>query len=298
MIDNEVFRRAQVLIEALPYIRHFYGKRMVIKYGGKAMIDEKLKRQVIADIVLLHYVGIKPILVHGGGPEINDVMKRMGKQPQFVRGLRVTDLETVKIVEMVLVGCINKELVELFNQTGVMAIGLSGKDANLLIARRLTPDETGGVDLGFVGKVEEINTDVLDVLIANGYIPVIASIGCDRDGNTLNLNADHVAGKLAAAVCATKLVVLTDVRGVCRDPNDEETLISTLTDKDAQKLINDGVIGEGMIPKIEACIEALKGDVERAHIINGAIPHALLMELFTDEGIGTMIIRSAESTGM
>ncbi|MFA4029877.1 MAG: hypothetical protein GDYSWBUE_001186 [Candidatus Fervidibacterota bacterium] len=295
MINDELQKRAQVLIEALPYIRHFYGKHIVIKYGGKAMVDEKLKRQVIADIVLLHYVGIKPVLVHGGGPEINEVMRQMGKQPKFVGGLRVTDEETVRIVEMVLTGSVNKELVELFNQNGARAIGLSGKDGNLFTARRLTPDETEGVDLGFVGEVESINTDVLRVLIDNGYIPVIASIGSDKDGKTLNLNADHVAGKLAAAIHAAKLIVLTDVRGICRDQNDELTLISTLTDEDALRLIEEGVIGEGMIPKVQACIEALKGGVEKAHIISGAIPHALLMELFTDEGIGTMIIRSGVS---
>ncbi len=295
MINDELQKRAQVLIEALPYIRHFYGKHIVIKYGGKAMVDEKLKKQVIADIVLLHYVGIKPVLVHGGGPEINEVMRQMGKQPKFVGGLRVTDEETVRIVEMVLTGSVNKELVELFNQNGARAIGLSGKDGNLFTARRLTPDETEGVDLGFVGEVESINTDVLRVLIDNGYIPVIASIGSDKDGKTLNLNADHVAGKLAAAIHAAKLIVLTDVRGICRDQNDELTLISTLTDEDALRLIEEGVIGEGMIPKVQACIEALKGGVEKAHIISGAIPHALLMELFTDEGIGTMIIRSGVS---
>ncbi|MDW8026640.1 MAG: acetylglutamate kinase [Armatimonadota bacterium] len=294
MINNELQRRAQVLIEALPYIRHFYGKHIVIKYGGKAMTDEKLKRQVIADIVLLHYVGIKPVLVHGGGPEINDAMRRMGKQPQFVSGLRITDEETVRIVEMVLVGSVNKELVELFNQNGAKAIGLSGKDGNLFTAQRLTPDKTEGIDLGFVGEVESINTEVLSLLIANGYIPVIASIGSDKDGRTLNLNADHVAGKLAAAINAIKLIVLTDVRGVCRNPNDEQTLISTLTDEDALMLIREGIISGGMIPKVEACIEALKGGVERAHIINGAIPHALLMELFTDEGIGTMLIPSEQ----
>lgn len=297
MVNDELQKRAQVLIEALPYIRHFYGKHIVIKYGGKAMIDEELKRQVIADIVLLHYVGIKPVLVHGGGPEIDDVMRRMGKQPRFVSGLRVTDEDTIRIAEMVLVGSVNKELVELFNQNGAKAVGLSGKDGNLFVARRLTTSETEGVDLGFVGEVERVNTEILEVLIGKGYIPVIASIGSDWDGKTLNLNADHVAGRLAAALRATKLIVLTDVRGIYRDPADEGTLISMLTDEDALRLIKEGVISKGMIPKVEACIEALRGGVERAHIISGAIPHALLMELFTDEGIGTMIVRSEHHEG-
>lgn len=297
MVNDELQKRAQVLIEALPYIRHFYGKHIVIKYGGKAMIDEELKRQVIADIVLLHYVGIKPVLVHGGGPEIDDVMRRMGKQPRFVSGLRVTDEDTIKIAEMVLVGSVNKELVELFNQNGAKAVGLSGKDGNLFVARRLTTSETEGVDLGFVGEVERVNTEILEVLIGKGYIPVIASIGSDWGGKTLNLNADHVAGRLAAALRATKLIVLTDVRGIYRDPADEGTLISMLTDEDALRLIKEGVISKGMIPKVEACIEALRGGVEKAHIISGAIPHALLMELFTDEGIGTMIVRSEHHEG-
>jgi len=256
------------------------------------MVDHELKRQVIADIILLHYVGIKPVLVHGGGPEISEIMERMGKKPQFVHGMRVTDEETVKIAEMVLVGNINKELVELFNQHGSKAVGLSGKDGRLLLARKLTPDEMGGVDLGFVGEVTHVNTEILDVLIDKGYIPVIASIGSDENGRTLNLNADHVAGKLSVAVNAVKLIVLTDVCGICRDPEDERSIMPVLTDEEALMLINEGVITKGMIPKVRACIEALKGGVERAHIINGAIPHALLMEIFTDKGIGTMIVSS------
>jgi acetylglutamate kinase len=292
VITDDLLKQAQVLIEALPYIRRFYGKRMVIKYGGKAMVDHELKRQVIADIILLHYVGIKPVLVHGGGPEISEVMERMGKKPQFVHGMRVTDEETARIAEMVLVGNINKELVELFNQHGSKAVGLSGKDGRLLLARKLTPDETGGIDLGLVGEVTHVETEILDVLIDKGYIPVIASIGSDEDGRTLNLNADHVAGKLSAAIKATKLIVLTDVCGICRDPEDENSLIPVLTDEEALKLIEDGIITKGMIPKVRACVEALRGGVERAHIINGAIPHALLMEIFTDKGIGTMIVSS------
>jgi len=292
VISDDLLKQAQVLIEALPYIKRFYGKRIVIKYGGKAMVDHELKRQVIADIILLHYVGIKPVLVHGGGPEISEIMERMGKKPQFVHGMRVTDEETVKIAEMVLVGNINKELVELFNQHGSKAVGLSGKDGRLLLARKLTPDEMGGVDLGFVGEVTHVNTEILDVLIDKGYIPVIASIGSDENGRTLNLNADHVAGKLSVAVNAVKLIVLTDVCGICRDPEDERSIMPVLTDEEALMLINEGVITKGMIPKVRACIEALKGGVERAHIINGAIPHALLMEIFTDKGIGTMIVSS------
>ncbi|HID08125.1 MAG TPA: acetylglutamate kinase [Armatimonadetes bacterium] len=289
-MNNELIKRAQVLIEALPYIRRFSGQCMVIKYGGNAMVDERLKRQVIADVVLLHYVGITPILVHGGGPEISAVMKRMGKRPKFVRGLRITDAETAQIAEMVLVGRINKQLVQLINAQGGRAVGLSGKDGGLFCVRRLTPEETDGVDLGYVGEIEAVNPEVLHILIQHRYIPVITCIGGDKDGNTLNLNADHVAGKLAASLKALKLIVLTDVRGICRDPNDESTLIPTLTAREAEQLIADGIVDKGMIPKVRACLQALSGGVERTHIINGAIPHALLMEVFTDEGIGTMIV--------
>lgn len=289
-VSNDLKRRAEILVEALPYIRQFYGKLFVIKYGGKAMIDEELKRSVVKNIVLLRYVGIVPIVVHGGGPEITELMQRLGKEPKFVRGLRVTDAETAEIAEMVLAGKINKELVDLINRSGGLAVGLNGKDANLLRVSKIPPERTGGVDLGFVGEVEEVNPSVLHLLSSAGYIPVVSSTSADEEGNTLNLNADHVAGKIAAALKSTKLIFLTDVDGIYRDPNDPSTLISVLKASEAKELLQKGVIERGMIPKVEACLEALANGVPQTHIINGSIPHALLMEVFTDKGIGTMIV--------
>jgi acetylglutamate kinase len=289
-VNNELKKRAEVLIEALPYIRQFYGKVFVIKYGGKAMVDEELKRSVVQDIVLLRYVGIVPIVVHGGGPEITELMQRLGKEPKFVCGLRVTDAETAEIAEMVLAGKINKELVDLINRAGGMAVGLNGKDANLLKASKIPPERTGGVDLGFVGEVDEVNPSILHLLSSAGYIPVVSSTSADEDGNTLNLNADHVAGKIAAALQCTKLIFLTDVDGIYREPNDPSTLISVMKASEAKELLQSGIIEKGMIPKVEACLEALAAGVPHTHIINGSIPHALLMEVFTDRGIGTMIV--------
>lgn len=287
---DKLRHRAETLIEALPYIRQFYGKTIVIKYGGKAMVDDELKKSVVQDIVLLRYVGIVPIVVHGGGPEITELMQRLGKEPKFVRGLRVTDEETAEIAEMVLMGKVNRELVELINRAGGLAIGLGGKDANLLRVRKLSPERTGGVDLGFVGEVEEVNPSILHLLSSAGYIPVVSSTSADEEGNTLNLNADHVAGKIAAALQCTKFIFLTDVDGIYHDPNDPATLISELTVSKAKELMQSGVMDKGMVPKVEACMEALKAGVPKTHIINGAIPHALLMEIFTVKGIGTMIV--------
>jgi acetylglutamate kinase len=294
-VPEELRQRTEMLIEALPYIRQFYGKTFVVKYGGKAMVDDELKRSVVQDIVLLRYVGIVPIVVHGGGPEITELMQRLGKEPKFVRGLRVTDAETAEIAEMVLAGKVNKELVDLINRAGGMAVGLGGKDANLLRARKLPPERTGGVDLGFVGEVEEVNPAILHLLAREGYIPVVSSISADEDGNTLNLNADHVAGKIAAALRCTKLIFLTDVDGIYRDPADPTTLLSTLTATQARELLRTGVVDRGMVPKVEGCLEALAAGVPQTHIINGAIPHALLMEVFTDKGIGTMIVPDGTS---
>ncbi|MFN3422608.1 MAG: acetylglutamate kinase, partial [Armatimonadota bacterium] len=253
-VSNELRERAEVLIEALPYIRQFYGKVFVIKYGGKAMVDDELKRSVVKDIVLLRYVGIVPIVVHGGGPEITELMQRLGKEPKFVRGLRVTDEETAAIAEMVLAGKVNKELVDLINRSGGMAVGLNGKDANLLRASKIPPERTGGVDLGFVGEVEEVNPSILHLLSSAGYIPVVSSTSADEEGNTLNLNADHVAGKIAAALQCTKLIFLTDVDGIYRDPNEPSSLISVLKASEAKSLIDAGVVDKGMIPKVEACL--------------------------------------------
>ncbi len=281
--------RAAVLAEALPYIRQYHGRTIVIKYGGNAMVDEALKTSVLRDVVLLHYVGIRPILVHGGGPEVSQVMERLGKEPVFVEGLRVTDAETVDIVEMVLSGKTNKNIVSIINRAGGKAVGLSGKDGNLIIAKKISRQ---GIDLGYVGEVTLVNPEVIHLLTNAGYIPVISSVGVSREGETLNINADLVAGELAAALSAAKLILLTDVEGVLADVNDPSTLISALTLNEAQAMIAEGRVDKGMIPKLQACLTAVSRGVERAHIIDGRKPNALLIEIFTDQGIGTMVTRS------
>ena len=279
--------RAQILVEALPYLRRWHGKTVVVKYGGAAMTDESLKHQVMQDIVLMHYVGLNPILVHGGGPEVSEAMKRMGKEPVFVRGLRVTDEETVEIVEMVLAGKTNKGIVSLIQQHGGNAVGLSGKDGCLFVAQKM---ETDGADLGFVGEVVKFNPHLLETLIAGGYIPVICSVAVGAQGETYNINADHIAGRLAAEVRAEKLVLLTDIRGILADVNDPASLLSEITADQARDLIATGKVDRGMIPKVEACLMALDGGVPRTHILDGRAPHSLLTELFTDSGVGTMIV--------
>ena len=278
--------QAEILLQALPYIRQYYGKTVVIKYGGNAMTDESLKASVTKDIVLLRYVGMQPVVVHGGGPEITELMQKMGKEPNFIGGLRVTDAETMEIVEMVLAGKTNKSIVSLINSQGGKAVGLSGKDANLLVAEKAMP---GGVDLGQVGEIVRINTEIVQTLISQSYIPVIASVAVGEQGESYNVNADHVAGELAGVLNAAKLIVLTDVQGVYRDFSDKSSLISELSAGEAQRLIESGNIDKGMIPKVESCVTAVQAGVEKAHIIDGTIPHALLMEIFTDKGIGTMI---------
>lgn len=282
--NNKLIEKASVLIEALPYIRTFFGKTFVIKYGGSAMTDPELKKSVILDVILLKYVGVNPVLVHGGGPEISRWMKRVGKEPRFVNGLRVTDAETMEIVEMVLAGKINKDIVALINRFGGKAVGLSGHDGNLLTARQR------GSDLGFVGDVEAINPQVLHLLNKEGYIPVIASIGAGFDGASYNINADLVAGELAAALNADKLIMLTDVEGIFADENDPGSLISALEVGRARRMIEEGRIRGGMIPKVEACIKALESGVPRTHIVDGRRMHSLLLEIFTDKGIGTMVV--------
>ena len=283
---KERSEQAEILVQALPYIRQYYGKTVVIKYGGNAMADDSLKASVTKDIVLLRYVGMQPVVVHGGGPEITELMHKMGKEPNFIGGLRVTDAETMEIVEMVLAGKTNKSIVSLINSQGGQAVGLSGKDANLLVAEKAMP---GGVDLGQVGAIVEVNTQIVRTLIDQAYIPVIASVAVGEQGESYNVNADHVAGELAAVLGAAKLITLTDVQGVYRDFSDKSSLISELSADEAQSLIESGKIDRGMIPKVESCITAVKAGVEKAHIIDGTIPHALLMEVFTDKGIGTMI---------
>lgn len=283
---NYTSEQANILVQALPYIQKYYGKTIVIKYGGNAMIDEDLKRSVIKDVVLMHYVGMKPILVHGGGPEISSVMKKLGKEPTFVDGRRVTDAETMEIVEMVLAGKTNKGIVSIINNLGGRAVGLSGKDANLIVAEKAG----GKVDLGFVGKVARINPKILTDLLEHGYIPVISSVAIGSDGESYNVNADHIAGEIAAEMTATKLIMMTDVAGIYKDFEDKSSLISELSIPDAKIMIKDKTIGSGMIPKVEACMTALAGGVERTHIIDGTTDHSLLMEIFTDTGIGTMIV--------
>jgi len=286
--------KAEVLMEALPYIQRFYGKTFVIKYGGSAMADEELKASFAQDMVLLKYVGINPVVVHGGGPQINEVLQKMGTPTQFVRGMRVTDQETMDIVEMVLAGKINKEIVSLINRHGGMAVGLSGKDGGLIQARKMSvtvasngePPEI--IDIGMVGEIVGINPMVINTLDENKFIPVIAPVGAGEHGETYNINADLVAGQLAEALGAEKLILLTDVDGV-KDKKGE--LLSTLKVNQARKLIQEGVVAEGMIPKVECCIEALKGGVGKTHIIDGRVKHAVLLEIFTKEGVGTEVVR-------
>ena len=289
-------RTAEVLIEALPYIRRFYDRRIVIKYGGAAMEDETLIHSVMEDIVLMKYVGIRPIIVHGGGPRITEWMDKLGKVPEFVQGLRVTDAETVEIAEMVL-GSINKEIVARINQHGGKAIGLSGKDANLILAEKQqtqVTDETGqqiDVDLGYVGKIIGVNTEAITALDKAGYIPVVSPIGVGVNGQTYNINADTMAGEIASAFQAEKLILLTDTRGILKDLSDISSLIPTIHIREVDTFITDGFIGGGMLPKVEACTTALMGGVYKTHIIDGRIPHSLLLEIFTEGGIGTEIVR-------
>jgi acetylglutamate kinase len=288
MATPELVQRAEVLIEALPYIRAFQGKTLVIKYGGAAMEQADLKEQFAKDVLLLRLVGIRPVIVHGGGPQIGALMKRLGKEPRFVGGMRVTDEETVQIVEMVLVGKINKEIVGLINLHGGRAVGLSGKDASLLRARKRLhrmPDGTS-VDIGLVGEVEAVNPEPIRLLEENGFIPVIAPVGVGEGGETYNINADLVAGDVAAALFAEKLIHLTDVTGI---NGEDGRLVSTLTKREAERLIKAGVIDGGMLPKVESSLRALTGGAQKAHIIDGRVPHAILLEVLTKEGIGTEI---------
>lgn len=288
--------KANILIEALPYIEDFHGKIVVIKYGGNAMVNDELKEKVMEDIALMRFVGIHPVIVHGGGPEITGFLEKLGKKTDFVSGLRVTDAETVEVAEMVLDGKINSEIVKRMNRRGVRAVGLSGEDANLIRAKKKlatvyeneTPKE---VDIGYVGQVASINTDILETLIKHDYVPVIAPIGIGVDGENYNINADYVAAKVAGALQAERLILLTDVEGVYKDFNDKSSFLSMLTAKQAREYIHDGVIQGGMIPKIEACLSAIDDGVVKAHIIDGRLPHSLILEMFTAEGVGTQVIR-------
>jgi len=285
---QEVMEKAQILTEALPYIKEYHGKTVVIKYGGAAMEREDLKEVVATDIVLMKYVGINPVIVHGGGPEVSRHMKAMGKEVKFVNGLRVTDKETIDIVKMVLVGKINKEVVSLINRHGRLAVGLSGDDGNLIMAKKKQMDD---VDLGYVGEVSEINHKILDNLIDDDFIPVVATVGVGEDGVSYNINADKVAGEIAASVKADKVIFLTDVDGLYEDFENKDSLISELKLDDCERMLAEKKINQGMNPKVEGCVTALKAGVNKAHILNGTIPHALLLEIFTDKGVGTMIAK-------
>jgi acetylglutamate kinase len=293
---NSLIAKAGVLIEALPYIRKFAGKTFVIKYGGHAMVSEELKNSVTQDIVLLKFIGINPIVVHGGGGEITVLMEKLGKKAFFAGGLRVTDKETMEVVEMVLIGKINQEIVSLLNKHGGRAVGLSGKDSNLLMARKRPPVQVfvegkeQSIDLGCVGDVVTVSPEVINTLSSNGYIPVISSVGVSPEGEGLNINADHVAGELAAALGAEKLIILTDVEGILEKPEDPGSLISSLHRQKVREMIISGKISSGMIPKVEACVRALNNNVSRTHIIDGRISHSMLLEIFTDKGIGTMVV--------
>jgi acetylglutamate kinase len=290
--DSDYFRQAEatrvrVLSEALPYIQQFTGRTVVVKYGGAAMKDSTLKDKVIRDIVFLACVGLRPVVVHGGGPEINSWLGKLGIEPQFKNGLRVTDAPTMDVVEMVLVGRVNKELVSLISRAGGKAVGLCGKDGNLIKAR---PEGREGI--GFVGEVNSVDVNLLESLGNSGYIPVVSSVAADETGQAYNINADTVAGEIAAALGAEKLILLTDTSGILKDYKDPSTLIPKVSIQEARDLISSGIVGGGMIPKVSCCVRSLAQGVRAAHIIDGRIPHALLLEIFTDEGIGSMIVAS------
>ena len=288
--------KAAILVEALPYIQQFYGKTIVIKYGGNAMINDDLKEKVMQDIALMKYVGIRPVIVHGGGPDITGFLKKVGKESDFVAGLRVTDEETIEIAEMVLDGKVNSEIVNLLNRRGVRAVGLSGKDAGLIKARKKLAtvyegEDTKKVDIGYVGEVEQVDTGILEDLLDQGYVPVIAPIGVGDGGESYNINADYVAAEIAGALQAEKLLLLTDIEGIYKDFNDKSSFISTLHLPEAKQYIKEGIIAGGMIPKVEACLTALEQGAGKTHIIDGRLAHSIILEIFTSRGIGTQVVR-------
>ncbi len=288
---EDILKKAEVLIEALPYIQRFNRKIIVVKYGGSAMLDEGLKKSVIQDVTLLKLVGFKPIIVHGGGKEISTWVGKVGMEPQFVNGLRVTDAPTMEIAEMVL-NRVNKSLVQMVQELGVLSIGISGKDGGLLSVKKKLSD---GKDIGFVGEIEKVNPKILFDLLEKDFLPIVCPIGLDKDFQTYNINADDAACAIAKAVDAEKLAFLTDIEGVYRDPDDPKTLISELSVSAAKELIGDGYIGGGMLPKLNNCIEAIEEGVSRVHILDGRIAHCLLLEIFTNQGIGTAIIGDQET---
>lgn len=296
---SKLIEKAEILIEALPYIKFFYKKTFVIKYGGAAMNSEEIKKSLIEDIILLKYIGINPVIVHGGGPMITNFLNKMGVKSKFVNGLRVTDEETMKVVQMVLIGIINKEIVNSLNLHGGNAVGLSGIDANLIIATKKIPEliynnnekKTESIDLGYVGEIKKINAEIINSLTEQGYIPVIAPIGIDLDGICYNINADEAASEIAVAIKAEKLIMLSDVDGIYEIPEQKNTKIDVISYEKAMQMIQNNQITGGMIPKVKACLDATAGGVKKAHIIDGNKKHALLLEIFTDKGIGTMIVK-------
>lgn len=277
--------RAAVLVQALPYIKRYAGETVVIKYGGNAMINDELKSAVMSDLMLMHLVGINVVLVHGGGPEINDMLNRVGKESKFINGLRYTDKETISIVQQVLAGKVNKDLVQLLERVGGKAIGLCGMDGSLLMADKIASAD----DLGFVGEIREVNAEIIHRMIESEYIPIVSTVAAGYDGEVYNINADIAAARIAAELGARKLILMTDIRGLLRDKNDESTIIPVVRANDVAALKKTGVISGGMIPKIDCCVDAIKRGVRRAHIIDGRLPHSIMIELFTDEGIGTML---------
>ena len=290
--DSEYFQetaasRVRILSEALPYIQKFADRTIVIKYGGAAMKDDSLKAKVIDDIVFLSFVGVRLVVVHGGGPEINNWLQKLDIKPAFKDGLRVTDRETMDVVEMVLAGRVNKELVSLINRAGASAVGLCGKDGKLIQARPV-----GKEGVGFVGEVTNVNTDLVQTLVSSGYVPVISSVAADEEGQAYNINADTVAGEIAAALQAEKLILLTDTPGIMYDFHDATSLIKKLDIQKARELIDDGIVSGGMIPKVNCCVRSLAQGVRAAHILDGRLPHSLLLEILTDEGIGSMLVAS------
>ena len=285
---EQIISKAQTLIEALPFIQKFQGKTVVVKYGGSAMLDEKLKYNVIKDVALLKLVGMKPVIVHGGGKEISKWVEKVGKEAEFINGLRVTDAETMEIAEMVL-SKVNKSLVSLMQQVGLKAVGISGKDGGLLKVKKRFP---GGKDIGYVGEVTEVDTEILNTLIEHDFIPVVAPIGVSDEFEDYNINADDAACAVATALNAEKLVFLTDIEGVFIDPTDKSTLISEMNLDEARELIHNGVVGGGMLPKLNNCIAAMDNGVARVHILDGRLEHCLLLEFFTEKGIGTAILKT------
>lgn len=289
MIDMEKhINKAKILIEAIPYIQSFRGKTVVVKYGGSAMIDENIKRMMMEDITILKLLGINIVLVHGGGPFINEVLKKMNKEPKFVNGLRYTDDETMEIVEMVLSGKINKQIVNDLQKLGIKATGISGKDGMTLEAKKIDKD---GEDLGQVGEIINVDNSLIKALLDNGQVPIMAPVGSDKLGNTFNINADYGAVAVAASLEAQKLVFVTDVKGVMKDVKDPDSLISCMDIKEARENIKSGIINGGMIPKVECCIDAVESGVETVHIVDGRLEHSMLLEIFTQEGIGTMFVK-------